>query len=110
MKHCEIKQNLYFVFCQNRFISGFLTLKLFYTPDVQEQQLKLADKLKERREAQQRKLAAQQEKEREQFVKKADKVTNPGDVSEVSRLSNSSLILCYDGSIYNVVINGFHCN
>ena len=57
--------------------------------DVQEQQLKLADKLKERREAQQRKLAAQQEKEREQFVKKADKAANPGDVSEVMTHSHS---------------------
>ena len=66
---------------------------IFYTSDVQEQQLKLADKLKERREAQQRKLAAQQEKEREQFVKRADKATNPGDVSDVSTQSNGSCIL-----------------
>ena len=45
--------------------------------------MKLAEKLKERRETQEKKLAAQQEKEREQFIKRADKSTSAADVGEV---------------------------
>ncbi len=51
--------------------------------DIQEHQLILADKLRQRRETHEKKLQAQQEKDREELLKNVDKSTSAADIQEV---------------------------
>ena len=51
--------------------------------ELQKQKLVLAEKLRKSREDRMRRLEKEQEKEREDFARKADKFTNTADVVEV---------------------------
>ena len=56
----------------------------FFLVEVHRQQLALAEKLKKHRQAKMSKLRQKQEKEKDMFMKTADKIVNSGDFVEVT--------------------------
>ena len=55
----------------------------FPRQELQRQKVALAEKLKRNRDEKMRRLESEQEKERESFVRKADKIIDTGDLVEV---------------------------
>ena len=61
----------------------------FPRKELQRQKIALAEKLKRNREEKMRRLESEQEKERESFVRKADKIIDTGDLVEVRKTNGS---------------------